>query len=78
MDDMWCNHEPMDSTDMQSAWAQGTNYSNHRKIRPTAEELAAESMAANMDRWITYTPGDATPESFAEWLASNLPSQLSR
>ena len=77
MDGISLNHEPMESTDNQGV---GFNCPSGRRKHPTAEELAAESMAADMEKWITYVPGlpSASQESFSEWLANNLPSQVSR
>jgi len=81
MDDMWSNHEPMDSADTPTDTVCTHPSYRPRRKHPTAEELAAESMAADMEKWITYIPGDnddSTSEPFSQWLANNLPSQLSR
>ncbi|TRY65487.1 hypothetical protein DNTS_021720 [Danionella cerebrum] len=44
----------------------------------SAEEYAAESMAADMDPWITFDARKTPRTEFASWLESNRPSLVSR
>lgn len=49
----------------------------------TAEEFAAEAMAADMDEWIVFDPANFDgagnlEEAFQDWLQNNQPSDLSR
>lgn len=44
----------------------------------TAESLAAEAMAADMDPWIVFDARKTPRAEFNSWLESNRPSQVSR
>ena len=39
-----------------------------------SEKLAAEALASDNERWITYKQTDQPYEVFEEWLSKNLPS----
>ncbi|XP_056091653.1 UPF0696 protein C11orf68 homolog isoform X2 [Rhinichthys klamathensis goyatoka] len=49
-----------------------------RSEQPSAEDYAAEAMAADMDPWIIFDARKTPRAEFSGWLESNRPSQVSR